>query len=127
MKKKIVVIVVTVLVIVGAVVVGVRASPYRIYPAYIKYIELQRIETLPPQYSLQVVAGGPDTCWTPWKYCVMRFGNIIFVGVLTLHHRAELCSQAFTWEEKTINLGSCFIPGMINIVVVNHMVLTFRR
>lgn len=126
MKKKIVVILVAVLVVVG-VVVGVVAQPYRIYPAYIDDVDLDAglDEPLPVKYYLRVVAGGPSTCWKPWRYCVMRFGNIIFVRVLTLHHRCRACGQAYTWEKKTIPLGSCFIPGMKYTVVVNDVVKTF--
>ncbi len=126
MKKKVVAVLVAVLVIV-AVVVGVVAQPYRIYPADIKevHFDIPVGESLPTQCHLQIVAGGRNTCWMPWRYCVMRFGNIIFVRVLTLHHRNELCGQAFTWEEKVIPLGSCFFPGRSYIVVVNDVVATF--
>ena len=154
MKKRIVVIAVVVVVI-GAMVAGVVAQPYRIHAAYIDdvevfprsfrihtayidrvgidYIDRVRIDAgldeamplLPVQYRLRVVAGGPTTCWRPWKYCVMRFGKVIFVRVLTLHHRYGACGQAYTWEEKTIGLGTCFIPGTKYTVVVNDVVKTF--
>jgi len=122
MKKKIVVILLAVAALVMA---GVVLSQYRIYPAYIKEINISVAESLPPKYYLRVVAGGPNTCWKPWRYCGNRFGNMIFVQVLTLHHRGELCGQLFTWEEKIIALGSCFIPGMKYTVVVNNVTETF--
>lgn len=129
MKKKIVVIVVHVIVVVG-VAVGVIAgvvSQYRIYPAYIDDVDIRAglDEPVPVKYYLRVVAGGPSTCWRPWRYCVMRFGNIIFVRVLTLHNRFEACGQAYTWAKKTIPLGSCFIPGEKYTVVVHDVVKTF--
>jgi hypothetical protein len=124
--KKIVVIVVVV-VLIAVAVVGVVAQPYRIYPAYINEVAIKAKvdETMPMKYYLRVRAGGPTTCWRPWRYCVMRFGNIIFVSVLTLHHRYKSCGQAFTWEFKVIPLGSCLIPGMKYTVVVNDAVKTF--
>jgi hypothetical protein len=129
MKKKIVVIVVVVLVIVGVivgvVVAGIVASPYRIYPAQIKEVNVYTAESLPPQYYLRVVAGGPNTCWRPWRYHVTRFGNTIFVKVLTLHDRRVGCGQMVTWVEHTIPLGSCFIPGVTYTVVVNDVTETF--
>ena len=83
MKKKIVVTLVVVVVIAGMVVGAVASlsSPYRIYPAYIKEVNIViDTEYLLPQYCLRVVAGGPNTCWRPWKYVVMSFGNIICGG-----------------------------------------------
>jgi len=119
MKKRIVIILVVVVVIAG-VVAGVVAQPYRIIPAYIEEVNIViDTESLLPQYCLRVVAGGPTTCWRPWRYCVTRFGNMIFVQVLTLHRRGEICGQAFTWEEKIIPLDSCLIPCEIYTVVVN--------
>ena len=125
MKKKIVIILVVMAVIAGMV-IGAVAQPFRILPAKIKDVEIRCLESIPPQYYLRVVAGGPNTCWAPWKYNIMRFGNIIFVGVLTLHRRGEICGQALTWQEKIIPLGSCFIQGMKYMVVVNDVVETFR-
>jgi hypothetical protein len=122
MKKKIVVIV---LAVAALLIVGIVAQPYRIYPAYIKEVKVYTAESLPPQYYLRVVAGGYSTCWKPWRYHVMRFGNIIFVRVLTLHHRGESCGHAFTWEEKIIPLGRCFIPGIKYKVMVNNVTDTF--
>ena len=120
------VVVVAVLVVVG-VVAGIVAQPYRIYPAYIDVvaIDARLDEPMPVEYYLRVVAGGPNTCYRPWRYCVMRFGNIILVKVLARHRRNELCGQLYTWEKKTIGLGRCFIPGMKYTVVVNDVVKTF--
>jgi hypothetical protein len=105
----------------------VNALPYRIYPADIKevHFDIPVGESLPTQCYLRIVAGGSNTCMRPWRYCWARFGNIIFVRVLTLHHRHELCGAAFTWEEKVIPIGSCFFPGRSYIVVVNDVVATF--
>jgi len=124
MKKKIVVILLVVVVI-ASMVVGVFAQPYRIYPADIKVVNIWVGESWPREYYVQVVAGGSNTCWKPWKYVVLRFGNIIFVRVLTLHHRGEACGMALTYEEKVIKLGSCFIPGMKYVVRVNDVTETF--
>jgi hypothetical protein len=125
MKKKIVVIVVVVLVIVGLVVVGLVKSPYRIYPSQIKEVEVLSADGMMRVYYLRVVAGGPNTCWSPWRYCVMRFGNKVFVEVLTLIDLRVVCGGMITWKEKDIPLGSCFIPGMKYVVVVNGVTETF--
>jgi len=127
MKKKIVIILVVMAVIAGMV-IGVIAQPYRIVPAKIKDVGISCRESFPPQYYLRVVAGGPNSCWKPWKYNVMRFGNVIFVKILTLRYPHENCGlqPSFFWEEKIIPLGSCFIQGMKYIVVVNDVVETFR-
>lgn len=125
MKKKIVVILVAVLVIVNMVVAGVHVSPYRIYPSQVKEVHVFAAECLVPEYYLRVVAGGPNTCWSPWRYCVKRFGNVIFVEVLTRLDLRVACGQAFTWKEKIIPLGSCFIPGMKYRVVVNGVIEAF--
>jgi hypothetical protein len=124
MKKKIVVILVVVVVVAG-VVIGVIQQPYRIIAASIKDIEIYVDESMPPTYFLRVVAGGGSTCMRPWRYCVTRLGNTIVMVILTLHHRDEACGCAFTWEEKTINLGRCFIPGTKHWVHVNYRVETF--
>ncbi|OGN96334.1 MAG: hypothetical protein A2Z77_06780 [Chloroflexi bacterium RBG_13_51_36] len=125
MKRKIVLIVVAVLVVVGGVVVGVRASPYRIYRSYIKDVEVFADQYSPPGYHLRVVAGGPNTCWKPWKYSVVRFGNIVVVDAIALFHRDRDCGQAFTWEVKVFHLGRCFVPGMKYVLVVNGEVESF--
>lgn len=124
--KKIVVIVVVIVVIAGMV-VGVVLQPYRIYPAYIDDVDIDAglDEPMPVEYYVRVVAGGPTTCWRPWKYCVIRFGKTIFVRILTLHNLHWACGMAYTWEKKTIELGRCFIPGTKYTVVVNDVVKTF--
>jgi len=97
-----------------------NSSPYRIYPAYIKEVNIViDTESLLPQYCLRVVAGGPNTCWKPWRYHVMRFGNMIFVKVLTLHDLRKPCGCALTYVEKIIPLDSCLIPCNIYAAVVN--------
>jgi len=110
--------------------VGVVAQPYRIHPGYIDDVAIdagldEAMIVMPVEYYLRVVGGGPTTCWRPWKYCVMRFGKVIFVRVLTLHHLYRACGQAYTWEKKTIGLGTYFIPGTKYTVVVNDVVKTF--
>lgn len=125
MKKKIVIILVAVIVIVGVLAVVVRAWPYRIYPSQIKEVDVLSADGMMRVYYLRVVAGGPNSCWSPWRYCVKRFGNIIFVEVLSLLDVREPCYQVVTWEEKDIGLGGCFIPGMKYKVVVNGVVETF--
>lgn len=121
MKKKTLVIV---LVVAALLIVGLVVQPFRILPAQIKDVDIYVGESILPTYFVRVVAGGYNTCWKPWKYVVLRLGNMVFVQVLTLHHRDEFCGMSFTWEEKTINLGRCFIP-YINWVVVNGEVETF--
>ena len=124
MKKKIVVVLIVVVVITGMV-VGAIAQPYRIRPADIKVVKIWVSESWPQKYYVQVEAGGSNTCWRPWQYVVLRFGNIIFVRVLTLHHRDEGCGMAITYEEKVIELGRWIIPGMIYVVRVNDVTETF--
>lgn len=123
-KKKIAVVLIVVVVIIGMV-VGAIAQPYRIRPADIKVVNIWAGESSLGEYYVQIVAGGTNTCWAPWKYVVLRFGNMIFVRVLTLHHRNEGCGMAITYEENVINLGRCFIPGMKYVVRVNDVKETF--
>ena len=125
MKKKIVIVLVAVVVVVSGVVVGIRVSPYRIYPCHINNVEVFADQYSPPGYHLRVVAGGPTTCWKPWRYSVVRFGNTVVVNVITLLRRDGPCGHAFTWEEKVFHLGRCFIPGMKYVVVVNGQVESF--
>jgi len=120
MKKNLVI----VLMVAALLVVGLVVQPFRILPAEIKEVDIYVGESILPTYFVRVVAGGRNTCWKPWKYVVLRLGNMVFVQVLTLHHRDEFCGQAETWEEKNINIGRCFIP-YINWVVVNGEVETF--
>jgi len=124
MKKKIVVLLIVVVVITGMV-IGAIAQPYRIRPADIRFVKIWASESWPQKYYVQVEAGGSNTCWEPWKYVVLRFGNIIFVRVLTLHHRDKGCGMMITYEEKVIELGRWVIPGMIYVVRVNDVTKTF--
>ena len=115
-------VILTVLLILSIFVTGCddNSWPYRIYPAHIKEVNIvTNTESLVPQYCLRVVAGGPTTCWEPWRYLVMRFGNMIFVEVLTLHDLRKACGFALTYVEKIIPLDSCLIPSKIYMVVVN--------
>jgi hypothetical protein len=124
MKKKIVVLLIVVVVITGMV-IGAIAQPYRIRPADIRFVKIWASESWPQKYYVQVEAGGSNTCWRPWKYVVLRFGNIIFVRVLTLHHRDKGCGMAITYEEKVIELGRRFMPGMEYVIRVNDVTETF--
>lgn len=124
MKKKIVVALIVIVVITGMV-AGTIAQPYRIRPADIKVVNIWVSESWPQKYYVQVEAGGSNTCWKPWKYGVLRFGNIIFVRVLTLHHRDEACGMSITYEEKVTELGRWLIPGMKYVVRVNDVTETF--
>ena len=97
-----------------------NSSPYRIYPAYIKEVSIViDTESLLPRYCLRVVAGGPNSCWEPWRYHVIRFGNMIFVKVLTLHDLRKPCLMMVTYVEKIIPLDSCLIPFTAYVGVVN--------
>ena len=115
--KKVAVIALAVLLIVVVV-----TSVYRIRPAHIYDVDIWVSRSLPHQYFLRVVAGGSSTCWQPWKYVTMRFGNIIFVRVLTLHDLDGSCGWMVIEEEKIISLGSSLLPNMIFMVVVNDVV-----
>ena len=118
--KKVVVILLSVLLIVGVV----APHEHILKPAFIAEVDIiVDAEAFPPRYCLRVVAGGPTTCWQPWRYHIVRFGSTVLVVVLTLHHPGEICGQAFIWEEILIPLRSC--PAMIYTVMVNSVVKTF--
>lgn len=112
--KKIVVILLAALLI--ALVV---TSVYRIRPAYIYDVDVWVSKSFPHRYFLRVVAGGPSTCWEPWKYVTTRFGNIIFVRVLTLQYVGGSCGWMVIEQEKIIPLGTSLLPNTIFVVVVN--------
>lgn len=124
MKKKIVIILAAVVVVAGTV-SGVVAQRYVILPADIKVVNIWVSESWPQKYYVHVEAGGPDSCWKPWKYVVLRFGNVIFVGVLTLHDRERGCQMVITYEDKVVELGRLFIPGMKYLVIVNDVTEIF--
>ena len=95
---------------------------YRIRSAVIYDVDVWVSRSFPHQYFLRVVAGGSSTCWKPWKYVTARFGNIIFVRVLTLPYLHGPCGWMVIEEEKIMPLGISLVPNMVFVVVVNGAV-----
>ena len=97
-------------------------------PAFapIERAEVRVLESQPPQYVLQVVAGLPSGCAKPGGHFVNRGGGAINVKVLNSVATGGVCTMIYGTYELNIALGSDFEPGVTYAVRVNDRELAFR-
>jgi len=96
--------------------------------APIESVEVLIMESFPPQYSVVVVSGLPNSCITFGGYTLTRDGNTIRVEVINWKpaNPDVLCAQVYGIVETTILLGSDFEPGKIYTVDVNGKTKSFK-
>lgn len=85
------------------------------------------LESVPPQYRLQVKAGLPSGCAKADGHEVTRSGNDVRVAVYnTLPSGNVICTQIYGIYDLSIDLGTGFVAGQEYRVNVNGTMLTFR-
>ena len=96
--------------------------------APIESIEVLIMESFPPQYSVVVVSGLPNSCITFGGYTLTRDGNTIRVDVINWNpaNPDVLCLQVYGIVETNILLGSDFEPGKTYMVNVNEVTKSFK-
>ena len=122
--KKIVVILLAALLILGVVATGCQVIRYRKYLAYIEYMKIWADDSFPPQYFLYFRSQGPNSSHKFYRYYVSRFGKTIRVMVVHVELNT-LHTQMVVNFHRIIPLGSHFVPGETYTVEVNGRTNTF--
>ena len=95
-------------------------------PAPIDKLEIATLESFPPQYVAQIMAGLPNGCAKPYTYSVQRSANEIDITVLNSEPSgAVACTAIYGDYELNLNLGSQFQPGTTYTVKAGDKTATF--
>lgn len=108
---------------------GIPAAPdgnRELLPAPIESLDILVMESFPPQYLLNIVAGLPSGCAEKGTHEVTYSGNEVRVAVLNSVLTGDVaCTMIYGIYEVNINLGSDFVSGQTYTVYVNDAELTF--
>ena len=90
-------------------------------PAPIESVDLLIMESFPPQYSLVVVSGLPNACFSFAGYRLERSGDTVRIEILNWKPAdpGVICAQVYGTTETRILLGSTFDPDTTYTVDVN--------
>ena len=122
--KKIVVILLAALLILGVVATGCQITRYTKYLAPIDDMKIWADDSFPPQYFLYFKSLGPNSSSKFYRYYVSRFGKTIRVVVVHVELNT-LHTQMVVNFHRIIPLGSHFVPGETYTVEVNGRTNTF--
>jgi hypothetical protein len=123
--KKIACFLVIALAVVTLTAAGCQRPNVVISPAPIHEVRVAILETYPPQVSVYIKGGLPNTCTTFHDLTVKRSGSTINIVVTVQVEKDRLCGQVYTFFERNVNLGSEFISGQTYTINVNGKVTTF--
>lgn len=102
-------------------------SDRSLVPAPIDELDVLVRESMPPQVSLQVMAGLPSGCAQRHSHKVERTGSIITVTVLNSMPKGDvICTMIYGTYQLTIDLGSDFDSGTTYTVRVNDKGQAFK-
>lgn len=105
---------------------GQLAPGRQAVPAPIDRLDLRVLESFPPRYVLNVIAGLPNGCAERYKHEVTRAGDAITVAVLNWMPAGDCaCTMVYGTYELNIDLGSDFRSGVTYTVRVNDAATTF--
>ncbi|MGH2451878.1 MAG: hypothetical protein ACRDGE_11540 [Candidatus Limnocylindria bacterium] len=89
-------------------------------------LDIQVLESSPPQYRLVIRAGLPSGCAMRHSHDVSRSGETITVTVLNSMPTGDpVCTMIYGTYELNIDLGSDFRSGATYTVRVNDREMTF--
>ncbi|MBE0438010.1 MAG: hypothetical protein IBX56_19695 [Methylomicrobium sp.] len=95
-------------------------------PAPIESVDIEVLESSPPEYMANIVAGLPNGCAEPGGYEVSREGNEIMIQVMnTMPPGDPVCTMIYGTYPVKVNLGSHFVSGETYTVNVNGTIETF--
>ncbi len=97
-----------------------------INPAPIDEVEVNIMESNPPQIGVYIKGGLPDGCTTFHDIEITREGSNVNIEVTTQRPRGVSCPAIYTNFEKYINLGSDFTAGVTYTLKVNDYSTTFE-
>lgn len=125
MKRRWLLVVVTLITIGAAAGCKTDINDIIIRDAPIHEVKINIAESFPPQVSVYIKGGLADGCTTFNGVTVTRRGNTIDINVTTARPREAICTQVYGFFEKTVGLGSDFNSGESYIVNVNDYTETF--
>lgn len=96
-----------------------------IYLAPIHDIGIWADESLPPQYSVDVVSGEPSICDHFSSHNVTRASNTTVIVEIFNLRCGTGCPAVYSYVENTIPIGSDFVSGGNYTVEVNNVPETF--
>ena len=96
-----------------------------IYLAPIHDIGIWADESLPPQYSVDVVSGEPSICDHFSSHNVTRASNTTVIVEIFNLRCGTGCPAVYSYVENTIPIGSDFVSGGNYTVVVNNVTENF--
>ncbi|MQA00996.1 MAG: hypothetical protein GEU80_17055 [Dehalococcoidia bacterium] len=97
-----------------------------IAPAPIESVEIEVLESFPPQYMASIVAGLPGGCAEPGGHEVSREGNEVTIEVMNTRPPGDpICTMIYSTYTVNVNLGSDFVSGETYTVDVNGTIETF--
>ena len=107
---------------------GARGGGTITVPAPIESVDIEIIETAPPQYVAVVKSAQPNACVQHDSYKVSRDGQDVRIEVLNTRpaDQTVVCAQVFSTTETRINLGSDFFSPEPYTVKVNDFTTTLR-
>ena len=96
--------------------------------APIESVEILIMESSPPQYSVAVVSGLPNSCVSFGGYSLTRDDDTIQIEMVNWKPADPgiVCAQVYGTVATNIPLGSKFEPGEIYTVEVNGVTTTFK-
>ena len=82
------------------------------------------LDTNPPRYTVEILAGLPDGCSSPGDHSVKHDANTYTIEVLNRHTGAEMCTAIYGQYELTVALDDVR-AGQPYTVKVNDQTLSF--
>ena len=103
------------------------APPGRqLVPAPIDMLDIKTLESAPPRYVANVLAGLPSGCAQQDGHDVARSGDVITITVLnSMPTGNPVCTMIYGNYELNVDLGSDFKPGVAYTVVANDKKTSF--
>ena len=93
--------------------------------APIHEVQVNIAESFPPQIFVYIKGGLKDGCTTFHELTTDRSGKTINITVTTQRPKDAICTQVYSFFEKTVALGSDFTSGETYIVNVNNETTSF--
>ena len=88
-------------------------------------VQVNIAESDPPQVSVYIKGGLPDSCTTPYRYEVKRGGDTIDIDVYNQRPKDVICAQVYSYFEENVDLGSDFVSGQSYTININDKTTTF--
>jgi hypothetical protein len=82
------------------------------------------LDTNPPRYTVEILAGLPDGCSSPGDHSVKHDGNTYTIEVRNRHTGAEMCTAIYGQYELTVALDDVR-AGQPYTVKVNDQTVSF--